>query len=242
MSTPAIQPIIPSCRLRILSDEQLGQLKAATFEILEDTGIHCPSSRILNHYAEHGANADFEKKIVKIGPDIVLEVLSHAPRYYALGARSADYDLALDGRSMYYATDGCGTASVDFVSGQRRASNKEDVAEMAQVVARDTSSMRARLPLSSLICTIVPLAQDKEAMESALGIGSNMLLCALCGAETSNGFGLRENCTLLNFEDLVLDSEFYHQVRVDAAGLDTSREAIAMEVIRELGPGGHYLT
>jgi trimethylamine:corrinoid methyltransferase-like protein len=34
---------------------------------------------------------------------------------------------------MYCATDGCGTESVDFVSGERRASNKEDVAKMARV-------------------------------------------------------------------------------------------------------------
>lgn len=411
MSAPAIQPITPNYHLRILSDEQLSQLKAATFEILEEIGIHCPSSRVLNIYADHGANVDFDNKIVKIGPDIVVEALSHAPRYYTLGARSANFDLVLDGRSMYCATDGCGTESVDFVSGERRASNKEDVAkmarvsdylssmgfywpivsaqdfgptaplheldasfnntvkhvqtptvvdevsaryaiEMAQVVAGDSPTMRARPPLSSLICTIAPLAQDKEAMEAALlfaeaglpvgfmsmatggstapasiagtvavgdaeivsamvlvqmaypsapvyyslmpgimhprtggfmgsgweadmfypigvelahmwgvpslagvgtgadssswesavGIASNMLLCALCGAETGSGFGLREDCTLLTPEALVLDSEFYHQVRTDAAGLDTCREAIAMEVIREVGPGGHYLT
>jgi hypothetical protein len=38
--TPQLQPIVLSYRLRILSDEQLGQLKSATLEILEETGIH----------------------------------------------------------------------------------------------------------------------------------------------------------------------------------------------------------
>ena len=64
MPTPAIEPIVPSYHLRILSDEQLVQLKEATFEILEDIGIHCPSSKVLGIYADHGANVDFEKQVV----------------------------------------------------------------------------------------------------------------------------------------------------------------------------------
>jgi trimethylamine--corrinoid protein Co-methyltransferase len=66
-------------------------------------------------------------------------------------------------------------------------------------------------------------------------------LCALCGAETGSGFGLRETCTLLCPEALVLDADIYHQVRVDAAGLDTSWDAFALDVIKAVGPRGHYL-
>ena len=36
--------------------------------------------------------------------------------------------------------------------------------------------------------------------------------------------------------------EFYHQVRIDVAGLDTSREAMALDVIKKVGPRGHFLT
>jgi trimethylamine--corrinoid protein Co-methyltransferase len=77
--------------------------------------------------------------------------------------------------------------------------------------------------------------------ESALGIGSSMLLCALCGADTGSGLGLRETCTLLSPEALVLDTEIYHIVRLEAAGLDTSQEALALDVIKEVGPRGHFL-
>jgi trimethylamine--corrinoid protein Co-methyltransferase len=40
--------------------------------------------------------------------------------------------------------------------------------EMAKVVAGDKETMRARPPLSLLICTISPLAQDAESMDAAL--------------------------------------------------------------------------
>ena len=39
---------------------------------------------------------------------------------------------------------------------------------MARVVAGDEATLRARPPLSSLVCTIAPLAQDAEGMEAAL--------------------------------------------------------------------------
>ena len=67
MSTPTLQPITPSYRLRILSDEQLMQLKSATLEILEDIGFHCPSPKALAIYAEHGANVNFDSQVPALG-------------------------------------------------------------------------------------------------------------------------------------------------------------------------------
>jgi trimethylamine--corrinoid protein Co-methyltransferase len=77
--------------------------------------------------------------------------------------------------------------------------------------------------------------------ESAAGCAASLLLCALCGAETGSGFGLREACTLLCREALVLDTDLYHQVRIDTAGLDVSQEAFALDVIKAVGPRGHFL-
>ena len=39
---------------------------------------------------------------------------------------------------------------------------------MAEVIAGGSELMRARPPLSSLVCTIAPLAQDKEGIEGAM--------------------------------------------------------------------------
>jgi trimethylamine--corrinoid protein Co-methyltransferase len=38
-----------------------------------------------------------------------------------------------------------------------------------------------------------------------------------------------------------LDTDVYHSVRLNAAGLDTSREALALDVIKAVGPRGHFL-
>jgi len=226
-TTPAITPIVPAYRIRILSDEQLDKFKSNTFEILQEVGIHCPSERALKIYAEHGANVDFDSQIVKMSPDVVLDALSHAPRYYTMGGRTEAFDLDLSKGVTYEATDGTGTKTIDYVTGERRSSIKDDVAksariadylssvgfywpmvsaqdypnspslheldasfnntlkhvqtptvveevttryavEMAKVVAGSEETMRKRPPLSLLICTISPLAQDAESMDAAL--------------------------------------------------------------------------
>jgi trimethylamine--corrinoid protein Co-methyltransferase len=77
--------------------------------------------------------------------------------------------------------------------------------------------------------------------QSAGEAAACLLLCALCGAETGSGLGLLESCTLLVPEAVVLDTDIYHRVRIDAAGLDTSREALALDVIKQVGPRGHFL-
>jgi trimethylamine--corrinoid protein Co-methyltransferase len=77
--------------------------------------------------------------------------------------------------------------------------------------------------------------------QSAGDAASSLLLLALAGAETGSGLGLLESCTLLYPEAMILDSDIYHRVRLEAGGLDTSREALALDVIRAVGPRGQYL-
>jgi trimethylamine--corrinoid protein Co-methyltransferase len=409
--TPLLQPLHLRQHFHLVDEAQVRALAEGTLEILAETGIHCPSEKCLQIYAEHGAQVDFEKQIVRIRPDLVAAALSTAPRYYRMGARSAAHDLDLNDHSMFCATDGCGIETLDFVTRQRRPSCKADVAalarvsdylpsigfywpivsaadhpataplheldasfnntvkhvqsetvmgavmgryaiEMARVITQDEATLRARPPLSLLVCCIAPLAQDKDGMESALlfaeaglpvgfmsmaNAGSTgpailagniiaghaeivsalvliqmaypgapvfhsfmpgimhprtgaflttplenelpyvigvemahhfgvptlagifgtdaptagwqaaqeaataLMLCALAGAETGSGLGLIETCRLLTPEAIILDNDIYQRVRIDLAGLDTSREALALDVIKEVGARSHYL-
>ena len=91
--TPALQPIRPAFHLQILSEEQLSQLKSATLEILAETGVHCPSEKALKIYAEHDARVDYDRKIVRLPPEVVIRAMAHAPRSYTLGARLPAFDL-----------------------------------------------------------------------------------------------------------------------------------------------------
>jgi len=406
--TPQIEPIVPAYRVRILSDEQLEKFKLNTFTILEETGFHCPSERALKIYAEHGGVVDFDTQIVKLSPDVIMEALSHAPRYYTMGGRTEAFDLDLSKECTHVATDGTGIQTIDYVTRKLRSSIKDDVAksarisdylssisfywpmvsaqdhpispslheldasfnntlkhvqtptlveeistryavEMVKVIAGSEAEMKKRPLLSLLICTIAPLAMDAESMDAALvaaeaGIpvgfmampntgstapatlsgtisqgdaeivsamvliqmaypgapiyhslmpgmthprtgafyghdshvyaigaelahmwgvptlaamggtdahglgwesgmagGKSHLLGALCGAETGSGMGLVRCSTVLIPEALVLDREIYHNVRDSIAGIDTSPDQMALDIIQSVGPRGHFL-
>jgi trimethylamine--corrinoid protein Co-methyltransferase len=77
--------------------------------------------------------------------------------------------------------------------------------------------------------------------ESGMAGGKSQLLGALCGAETGSGMGLVRGSTVMYPEALVLEREIYQNVRDSAAGVDTSPDHMALDVIQAVGPGGHYL-
>jgi trimethylamine--corrinoid protein Co-methyltransferase len=130
---PDIKPIHPKFYLEVLSADQIERIKSATLHILERIGVQFPSQQALHVFAEHGARVDLDSQIVRLSPNLVTEAMSHAPRSYVLTGRAEGTDLLLDGTNSYFATDGCGTETVDFETGERRRSCKEDVAKMAWV-------------------------------------------------------------------------------------------------------------
>jgi trimethylamine--corrinoid protein Co-methyltransferase len=91
--------------------------------------------------------------------------------------------------------------------------------------------------------TLAGIGTEAPALgwDSGIGMAASILICALCGAETASGLGLRETCTLLYPEALVLDDESYDAAHLYAHGLDFSVEDFALDVIKEVGPRGHYL-
>ncbi len=128
-----IRPIRPRLHITVLDAGQLEAIKAATLDVLERVGVHFPSERALQVFAEHGAQVDWGRQVVRLSPQLVVEAMGHAPRSYALSGRADGTDLILDGASSYFGTDGCGTRTVDLKTGEERRSCKEDVARMARV-------------------------------------------------------------------------------------------------------------
>jgi trimethylamine--corrinoid protein Co-methyltransferase len=224
---------------------------------------------------------------------------------------------------------------------------------MAEVIAGGRTNMRTQPPLSSLVCTIAPLAQDKEGIEGAMlfakagvpvgfmampNIGSTSpatmggalvvgnaevvsamvlmqlvapgapvyhsllvsvmdprsgsyiaslsekylcnaaavqlahdwgvpalagafsvdcpdpgswqlgrdsvytaLLTPLAGADMVEGLGLLRAATLLVPEQIIFDDEIYHTHRILSKGIDTSADQLGLDVIKMVGPGGHFL-
>lgn len=410
--TSPIEPLRTHQRLNILGTDQLDQFQNATLTILEETGVLFPSEQALAIFADHGAYVDHQRRIVRFPPDLVLEAVRRAPRFYQLGARDPAFDLKLQPDVTYFTTDGCGHEAIDLQTRQRRASRKSDVAatariadylssiafywpmvsaqdygktaplheldaiwnntvkhvqsetlmgakeckyalEMATVISGDMADLRSRPCLSLCLCSIAPLMQDKDGIEGALvlaqagipvgilamptlgttapatlagafaladaeiismvvllqlafpgtpvyhsvmhawadprtaayvgypldlraryasveiahhwgipafggAFGTHSLqaadwqsaaevaldpyLVCLAGAEMVTGIGLRDTYTLWIPEAIIYDDDLYHRARYALLDMEVSTDALAVDVINKVGPGGHFLS
>jgi trimethylamine--corrinoid protein Co-methyltransferase len=131
--TPNILSFTSPVKYEVLTEEQLETLKEGTLHLLERVGVRFPSLIALRTFADHGAQVDWENKIVHISPDLVERAMATAPRSFVLGGRQERFDLFLDGNRTYLATDGCGVRVMDLESRTVRPSCKDDIAQMAKV-------------------------------------------------------------------------------------------------------------
>ena len=132
--TPDIIPFTSPLKTGVLTQADLETLKDKTMHLLDEVGVHFPSPKALEIFAEHGARVDMKAEIVRIPPDMVKKAMSTAPRSFVLGGREERFDLLLDGSCSYLSTDGTGVHVVDPETRETRASCKDDVALMARVI------------------------------------------------------------------------------------------------------------
>jgi trimethylamine--corrinoid protein Co-methyltransferase len=225
--TPDIFSISSHNKIDVLPESELETLKNGTLQLLLEVGVYFPSEKALAIFADHGADVDWDSKIVKMSPDLVKKAMATAPRSFVLGGREERFDLTLDGKVSYLTTDGCGVHVIDPETREKRASKKADVemmarvadaipavsffwpmvsaqdygkaaplhechagltntlkhvrggttihpklapaiVELATVVSGSEEERRRRPPICANICTIAPLTQDADGIETAL--------------------------------------------------------------------------
>jgi trimethylamine--corrinoid protein Co-methyltransferase len=91
--------------------------------------------------------------------------------------------------------------------------------------------------LAGIFGTDAPTPGWQSASEAA----ATLMLAAQLGAETGSGMGLLDGCTVCYPEALVLDADLHERVRANLATLDTGPAALSLDVIRRVGPRGHFL-
>jgi trimethylamine--corrinoid protein Co-methyltransferase len=392
------------------TDEEAARaIHTHSLDLLERTGVKFYSARAREIWHGHGATV--EDDVVKIPGPLVEAALGNTPESFTLHSRDGKHDLTAGGDKTFFSQDGCAAHTIDFETGERRASTKADIAKMALIsdwleaidivsptvsaqdvpagvavheleaclvnsgkhaltesvtsardargqidlaaaVAGGREALRARPILSNFVCTISPLIQDEGGIEAALefaaagvpvgmypmattgvtapvtqmgtlavlnaevvsalallqlaepgakvfysggpatidlrtgaytaaspealwlrmmvarmarfyripsivGAGAtsaklpgaqaawensiSFLLPSLAGASVLFGMGLLDGSNLLAYESILLDAEMGAMIRRLLGKADTSNEAFASELVRELGPGGVYL-
>jgi len=58
--------------------------------------------KALNIFKENGCDVDFEKKLVKFPPELILECIHKTPKYWCAKARSPENDLQVGGDNVVF--------------------------------------------------------------------------------------------------------------------------------------------
>lgn len=132
-TTPPLEPIRASRRVRFLDDDQVVRLQEATYHVLETVGVKFPNQRSLEILADNGCLVDMATQVVRFPRDVVDRAMATVPRTFTMGARNPAFDLHLAEGTSYYTLDGCGVAALDPETRQERASRKSDLAAQARV-------------------------------------------------------------------------------------------------------------
>jgi trimethylamine--corrinoid protein Co-methyltransferase len=94
------------------------------------------------------------------------------------------------------------------------------------------------LPIWSTVGSDAHCLDGQAAMEHAF----STLMAALDGANLIHDVGYLGQGLLSNPASIVMCSEIISYVKRVIRGFDLSREKLAVDVIRQVGPGGHFLT
>jgi trimethylamine--corrinoid protein Co-methyltransferase len=92
----------PWAPLEVLTSEQLERILAAAFQILEEAGLEIRSAAARELYRRAGALVDEPTQMVRLGRDIVLAQLAHAPERFVLHARNAERHLHIGGNVVNF--------------------------------------------------------------------------------------------------------------------------------------------
>jgi len=129
----AIEPAAPF-RLQSLSDEDCRKIHNATLEVLDQTGIFVSSKRATAIFADHGARVNKQENQVFLSPYIVEKALSTIPNQIRIPGRERSRDYTMGGDSLGFINFGTTVFINDLVTGERRKSITEDVAQATRVL------------------------------------------------------------------------------------------------------------
>jgi trimethylamine--corrinoid protein Co-methyltransferase len=140
--------------------------------------------------------------------------------------------IAAPGAKVFYAG---GPATLDLRTGSYVGSSAEAL-RLRTMVAQ----MAGFYGLPSIVgagATSAKVPGPQAAWEDAL----SFLLPSMAGASVLFGLGLLDGSNLLRYEEIILEAEAAAMVRRLLAEVDLSEDAFALDLIKDLGPGGVFL-
>jgi len=145
---------------------------------------------------------------------------------------AALYQLARPGAAMIFAA---GATILDMRTGLYAAGAPE--LSLLNIAIADIAHHIGFPMMAQGLVTDAKNPGVQAAYEKAM----NGMSAFLAGADVVNGLGLLDSNQILALEQLVIDDEMARLVRGVSRGFDVDTEHCMMDLIREVGIGGHYL-
>ena len=129
---PFRQPRLPWEPVRAIPDDRLEAIHEASLRVLRDVGMDMlhPEARTL--LDREGADVDPDSARVRFDPEMVTELVGHAPSGFTLHARNPSHHIHFGGNHLAFAA----VASPPNVSGlgrDRRTGNREDFRQLVRL-------------------------------------------------------------------------------------------------------------
>ena len=140
--------------------------------------------------------------------------------------------LAYPGCPVYYAA---AQTAMDLRTGAYTGGGPEDFLFGA---ATNSLADFYRVPLSM---GAFATGAKEPGWQSAVDNTLSSFMAAAAGADMLLGAGLLHGSRILSYEMLVLDAEIWSIVRAMSRGITVDAETLALDAIRQVGPGGNFL-
>lgn len=120
-----------SVSFRVLSDDQIEEIKRAAFEVMSKVGFlvhHAGARKMLKQ-----AGASINGEIVKVPEYVVRQCLRTTPKGWTIYDRAGNRAMEVEGRKSYYGTSTASPNTKDALSGQIHPTRVADIAIGAKV-------------------------------------------------------------------------------------------------------------
>ena len=120
--------------LRVLTDAQISEIHEKSLAALARTGMRIDSGRARGILEAAGAQVDHADRRVRFPRSLIEASLAAAPRRFSLGGRRRGFELRMNAGECTLMPDGEATMFYDPVTGERRASTRDDWSNATRLI------------------------------------------------------------------------------------------------------------
>jgi len=153
-----------SVSFRVLSDDQIAEIKRAAFEVMSKVGfsvLHAGARKMLKQ-----AGALVSGETVKVPEHVVTECLRTAPKGWTIYDREGNRAMEIEGRKSYYGTSTASPRTKDALSGEIHPTRVADIATGAKV-ADALENIDWVMPMGS-VQDVPPMVADLHEFEAVV--------------------------------------------------------------------------